>query len=238
MRILVFQHIAAEHPGIFRDLMRADAIAWDSIELDQGQQIPPFDGYDALMVFGGPMDVWQEDRHPWLVAEKAAIRRWTAERRGPYLGVCLGHQLLADALGGTVGPMTRPEVGIFDVKLTPAGRKCRLLHDMPSEFPTLQWHGAEVRELPRDAVALAENRYCAIQAFQAGRDAYGIQYHVEQTEETVPEWGRITEYRCALEEIMGPGGQVRLEQDANRNLAAFGETARILYRNFRALIDG
>src|SRR5215831_16601887 len=74
MRFLVFQHIAIEHPGIFRDFFAADGIAWDAVELDAGESIPSFDGYDALWVMGGPMDVWETDQHPWLVREMQAIR--------------------------------------------------------------------------------------------------------------------------------------------------------------------
>src|SRR5205807_7889213 len=81
MRFLVFQHAAVEHPGVLRDFLRADCIPWDAIELDQGAAIPPLEGYDALMVLGGPMDVWQEDRHPWLAREKVAIRQWVNGKR-------------------------------------------------------------------------------------------------------------------------------------------------------------
>jgi len=83
MRVLVFQHIAIEHPGIFRDFLAADGVAWDAVELDAGDPIPPLDGYDALLVMGGPMDVWEEDAHPWLAAEKRAIRAAVAERAMP-----------------------------------------------------------------------------------------------------------------------------------------------------------
>jgi len=236
MRFLVFQHVAAEHPGVLRDFMRADSIAWDTVELDAGAPIPSFDGYDALLAFGGPMDVWQEDRHPWLAREKAAVRRWVLEKKAPFLGVCLGHQLLADALGASVGLMAKPEVGVFDIELTPAGRRSPLFAGMPAAFPALQWHSAEVSTLPSGALTLAENDHCAIQALQVREKAYGIQCHVEQDERTVSEWGEIAEYRVALENIMGPGGQEQLQRAAKENMAAFGRAARIIYRNFRRLV--
>lgn len=233
MRVLVFQHVPEEHPGSFRDLMQADGVAWDPIELDAGEAIPALDGYDALMVFGGPMDVWQEEEHPWLVAEKAAIRAWIGAGK-PYLGICLGHQLLADALGGRVGLMPGPEVGVTDVSLTQAGRASPLFQGLPDTFPTLQWHGAAVQAPPPGGVILAQNAHCPIQALQVGPRAFGIQYHVELTDETVPEWGVIPEYRCALEAITGDGGQAVLEQATAERMPVFRAAAGTLYRNFRA----
>ncbi len=90
-RLLVFQHIALEHPGIFRDFMAEDGIEWDAVELDEGEAIPDLGDYAALWVMGGPMDVWEEDAHPWFKAEKAAIREAVTERGLPYFGFCLGH---------------------------------------------------------------------------------------------------------------------------------------------------
>jgi GMP synthase-like glutamine amidotransferase len=237
MRFLVFQHAAVEHPGVLRDLLRADGITWDAVELDEGRPIPALEGYHALMAFGGPMDVWQEDRHPWLAAEKQAIRSWVTEQKGPFLGVCLGHQLLADALGGKVELMAKPEIGVVDVKLTDAGRSAPLFAGLPPVLPVLQWHSAAVSELPLNAVKLAENDHCPIQAFQLGEMAYGIQYHVEQDERTVSEWAGIAEYRAALEAMLGAAGQEHLQRAATECMGAFSTAAATIYRNFRALAE-
>jgi len=104
MRVLVFQHIDCEHPGSLRQFLAEDKVEWDAVNLHLGEPIPNLNDYDALWVMGGPMDVWDIEECPWLVAEKAAIREWVSVLGKPYLGLCLGHQLLADALGGTCGP--------------------------------------------------------------------------------------------------------------------------------------
>jgi GMP synthase-like glutamine amidotransferase len=234
MRWLVFQHIAIEHPGALRDFLAEDGIAWDAVELDEGQRIPPLEGYDALLVMGGPMDTWQEDDYPWLIDEKRAIRAAIGQGM-PFLGVCLGHQLLADALGGTVGRSPVPEVGILDIALTEAGRTDPLFTGIAPCFPALQWHSYKVTRLPANARTLASSPLCANQAIAVGANAYGVQYHVELTEATVPEWGCVPAYRDALDVTLGPGGQKRLETEAARHLPAFRRDARRLYDNFLAI---
>ncbi|MBT5412968.1 MAG: type 1 glutamine amidotransferase [Rhodospirillaceae bacterium] len=236
MRFLVFQHIDVEHPGILRDFMAADGIAWDAVELDAGEEIPPLDGYDALVVMGGPMDVWQENEHPWLVAEKAAVREAVAERGMPYLGICLGHQLLAEALGGEVGPMGGAEVGVLPVAVTEEGRADPLFQDFAERFLCLQWHGAAVTRPPPGATVLAGSPVCANQAMRVGANAYGFQYHVEVTEQTVGDWAAIPEYERSLRETLGADGLDRFKDDMETALPQFNAAARRLYDSFKALV--
>jgi GMP synthase-like glutamine amidotransferase len=235
-RILVFQHIAIEHPGIFRDFLAEDGIDWQAVELDEGEPIPDLGAFDALWVMGGPMDVWQEDEHPWLVSEKAAIRQAVAERRMAYFGLCLGHQLLAEALGGAVGPAAEPEVGILEVELTEAGRRSPLFAAMATRAKCLQWHGAEVTRAPEGAEILASSPACRVQAMAVGSHAFGIQYHVELTATTVDDWAEVPEYAEALETTLGADALPRFKAEAAANMADFNRDARTLYDNFMAVL--
>lgn len=236
MKLLVLQHIAVEHPGVWHDFMRAGGVAWDTVELDAGEAIPALDGYDALISMGGPMDVFDETEHPWLREEKSIVREAVRERDMPFLGVCLGHQLLADALDGEVARMAVPEVGLMAVTLTPAGRADPLFDGLDERLACLQWHGCEIRTPPTGGEYLAASDICPSQAIRVGRRAYGLQFHVELTGETVAEWGAIPAYEQSLETALGSGALARLNADIAANLPQFNATAERIYENFIALI--
>ena len=193
MKLIVLQHLSVEHPGVFRDFLKADGITWETVEIDEGETIPDLAPFDAMMVMGGPQDVWQEEQYPWLKPEKAAIRRFVVEMKRPFLGICLGHQLLAEAVGGRVALGKTPEVGALQIMKTEAGRRDPLFAGVPDPINVLQWHGAEVTALPEGAEVLARSDACEIQAFRFGDRAYGLQSHVEVTGGTVADWAAIPE---------------------------------------------
>lgn len=232
MRLLVFQHIACEHPGILRTFLKEDGIEWQAVELDEGEAIPRLENYDMLWVMGGPMDVWDVEEHPWLVAEKRAIRHWVRELKRPFLGVCLGHQLLADALNGTCGPQRPPEVGILDIALTESGKADPVFGALPHHMKALQWHSVCVAQAPDDALILAKSDVCSNQAMRIGHNAYSMQYHVELEPETIPAWGCVPAYEQALTQVRGPDALAGLAKEAEPLMPEFVANARILYKNF------
>jgi GMP synthase-like glutamine amidotransferase len=182
------------------------------------------------------MDVWDVEDCPWLVDEKRAIRRWVRELSKPYIGLCLGHQLLADALGGTCGPQRPPEIGIHDVALTPAAEGDRVFNGLPKRFKAVQWHSVRVAQPPEGAVVLAQSDACPCQAIRVGQNAWGMQYHVEVEENTIAEWGSIPSYAKALEKTHGPGGLSRMAEAAKPYGINFAADAQTLYRNFMDVI--
>lgn len=238
MRILVFQHLRIETPGVFCDYFDADGHRWDVVELDEGEAIPSLSSYDVLWVMGGPMDTFEEDAYPWLVAEKEAVREWVRTLGRPFFGFCLGHQLLADALGGKVGRMASPEVGILEVDLTPEGLEDPLFRGAQPRADYFQWHSCAVLELPPGGVSLARSPACAVQALRLGACAYGVQFHMELTGRTVRDWGGVPAYAEALEKAMGKGALADLEREVAQRLPAFNREARRVYDNFMALANG
>lgn len=201
-KVLVFQHISCEPPGIFEDVLVARGAAITRVELDEGEPIPPLPGFDALVVMGGPMGAYEEVVHPWIDGELASIAE-ALDRRMPVLGVCLGAQLLACAAGGKAYAGHAPEVGVLPVRLLAAAADDHLFGPLPATIQALQWHG-DTFDLPPQAVLLASSDEYPNQVFRAGT-AYGIQFHVEVTSSIAQQWAEVPEYAAALDSVRGPG---------------------------------
>ena len=221
MDVLVLQHIACEPPGVFEDVLHERGNALKRVELDEGEPLPDWRGFDAVIAMGGPMSVNDEADLPWLVDEKRLIA--DAVRAGtPYWGVCLGVQLLASSLGASVYPGPEPEVGLLPVDLTDAGRADPVFGSLGMDLVTLQWHG-DTFDLPHGAVRLASSPAYANQAFRFER-AYGIQFHLEVSAEMAREWAGVPEYVASLERTLGadgaPGFLAAIEENADEMRSA------------------
>jgi GMP synthase (glutamine-hydrolysing) len=174
----VLQHVAVEGPGrIAAALARAGRVA-RPVRLDRGEPVPVGpQGLDGLVVLGGPMGVADTAAHPHLRAEMDLLAD-CVEAGVPVLGVCLGSQLLAAALGAGVRPSGSLELGWLPVQHLPAAAGDPLLGPLPDPFTALHWHG-DTLDLPIGATPLARSERTELQAFRAGDTAYGLLFHLE-----------------------------------------------------------
>ena len=212
--------------------MKEDNIKIDTVELDENEKIPNLDTYDAMIVMGGPMDTWQEEAYPWLKPEKEAIHKFVCINKKPYLGLCLGAQLLSEAIGGKVRKMKIPEIGVLKVSIK---NNKSLFKGLNKDLKVLQWHSYEAYDLPSNANLLTSSNECKVQAFSS-INAFGLQFHVEQTSETVPQWACVPEYKSALENTLGQNALENFKKDVEENLKIFNNSAKIIYNNFKKII--
>ena len=169
MNIIVLQHIDIEDPGYIKDLMLADGVKITTVELDEGEKIPKdLSKYDGMFCMGGPMDTYMEQEYPWLIEEKRKIKEFVVDLKKPYLGFCLGCQLLGEVVGGKVIKSNPPEIGIMDIKFTADKDKDKLFSQFPSEIKSLQWHSYEVQGLDesKDITLLASSPITKYQIFK------------------------------------------------------------------------
>ncbi len=231
MNVLVLQHIACEPPGVFEDVLLERGATIHRVELDEGERLPgSLDGIDAVVAMGGPMSVNDEDEHPWLVDEKRLIRA-AVESGLPFWGSCLGVQLLASSLGATVRTGERPEVGVLPVHPTDAAASDPVFAGISWPRSTLQWHG-DTFELPAEATLLASSPAYPNQAFRVGRVAYGVQFHVEVTDEMAQEWSRVPEYEASARAVLGEGGLDGLLTDYRAAMPEMLEDARAMFNRW------
>lgn len=237
--ILVLQHIAIEDPGYLKDLMEADGWNLFPIELDEGESIPTdLSGFDAMLCMGGPMDTWMEAEHPWLIEEKRRIHEWVVIMGKPFLGFCLGCQLLGEVLGGQVVESKPPEIGVLDVNMTAAAGDDTLFHDYPATIKALQWHSWEVQGLESnpDVTLLGSSDNTAYQIFKFRSNAYAMQFHIEVRSDTVMQWGCVPEYKSALESSLGESALGDFDAAARAQMPEMNRLAEQLYANFKRII--
>ena len=239
MKAIVLQHIKIEDPGYIKDLMLADGWNLTTIELDEGDKIPKnLNEFDAMLCMGGPMDTWMEKEFPWLIEEKLRIKEFVLDMEKPFLGFCLGCQLLGEAVGGQVVKSKIPEIGILDINFSKDKNQDKLFSSFPDKIKALQWHSYEVKNIEKnkDVTLLASSPTTKYQIFKYKKHAYGIQFHIEVKKNTVTDWGCVPEYKSALEKQLGKGALEKFDKEAKTNMATMNNYSTILYKNFKEII--
>ena len=221
MRILVTMHHPEEGPGTLGDFLAAKDADLVYARLYAGEPIPEGE-FGAVISMGGPMNVYEELMYPWLAAETAYLKAAAAQGT-PMLGICLGAQLIAKALGAEVVKSPVEEIGWRGLTLTAEGKEDPLFKGLPEDLAVFQWHGDMFR-IPAGASLLATGGDCPNQAFGLGR-AYGLQFHVEVTRPIVMAW-------CEKPEQEEPAGSGWEENGPEMN-----RQAGIIFENFWEIIN-
>ncbi|HKE95379.1 MAG TPA: gamma-glutamyl-gamma-aminobutyrate hydrolase family protein [Povalibacter sp.] len=197
-KLLVFQHSPTEPLGILDPLLRRNGFRVRYVNFARHPDTrPDISRYNGLIVLGGPMNVDQADRYPHLQTEIAAIQE-AVRGEIPVLGICLGAQLLAAALGANVRPNPVREIGWYRIHPTAAAQSDRLCRHFDGNQHVFQWH-AYTFDLPHGAVHLASTPTCPNQAFRYGERAYGLQFHLEADQPLIQRWLQVPEYRAEIE---------------------------------------
>ncbi|HLE80990.1 MAG TPA: type 1 glutamine amidotransferase [Dehalococcoidia bacterium] len=223
---------------MFEGLLIRRDISYRYVKLYEGESIPDLGPYSGVVLLGGPMNVYEEEAYPFLKREDAYIQQVLA-LGVPFLGICLGGQLLAKAVGGVVTRNGVREIGWHTVELDLQGQRDPLFAGLPESLPVFQWHG-DTFSIPKGAIRLATSPACENQAFRCGFGgiAYALQFHLEVTPAMVEEW--VREYGGELEGLRGlvtpasvlaqtPPQCERLRDIASRVFTNFCRLSRLRY---------
>ena len=204
MKVLVIRHVPHEHLGTLSHTLKANDLNYKYINLyEDGNPNIQLDDFSGLIILGGPMNAYETEKYPFLEIEDTLIKE-AASRDMPILGICLGAQLIAKALGARVIKNREKEIGWYPLRITGDAGSDDLFKHFNSEETVFQWHG-DTFELPDGAVHLAKSPLCLNQAFKYDSNIYALQFHLEVTPEMILEWLHVSENK---EEIMSLRGKV------------------------------
>ena len=229
--IYFIKHIDIEGPGTLGSFFEAKGYKTKIVDLGAGEKLPKLtNDVEAVVVLGGPMNVYEEEKYPFLKEEDKFIKQILKDEI-PFLGICLGSQLLAKAAGAKVGKSPKKEIGFSYIQLTGEGLVDPLFQGLVKKIFVYQWH-EDMFEIPLKGQLLAMGADCPHQALKFGRCAYGLQFHVEITDVSISEWsdqylkkpGRPQEFKT------------NMLSDYFKNKVRFDNTAEQIYNNFLNII--
>jgi len=228
--ILIIKHVEIEGPDTIEEFFKNTSWNIRIIDLSKGDSLNrDFKDIAAVISLGGPMNVYEEKKYPFLKDEDEFLKKALKEKI-PILGICLGAQLLAKACGAKVKKAPKEEIGWYKINLTDKGKKDTLFRGLDFQLDVFQWH-EDMFEIPKDALHLAESQGSPNQAFKFGENAYGLQFHIEVTPKMIESW--VNEYKESQERFNAKDMLI----EAYKRRESFRKQADTIYFNFAKIIS-
>jgi len=230
-RLLVLQHVAHELLGTLNPLLKRSGFRIRCVNFARHPDAgPSLDGYEGLVVLGGPMSANETDRLPHLITEMKLIEE-ALGRNLPVLGICLGAQLIARTLGAAVYPNRQKEIGWYDVSPTEDAGRDPLLSVLAETEKIFQWHG-ETFDIPKSTRHLAFSSLCANQAFRYGANVYGFQFHLEVDEPMIHRWLRVAENRKEIASLGDATSAERIQSETPAHIERLAQLSERVFGEF------
>ncbi|MEK6635363.1 MAG: type 1 glutamine amidotransferase [Planctomycetota bacterium] len=228
--VLFIKHIGIEGPGTIADFLKDNRIEYTVVDLSCGDKLPKLEkAFRSFICLGGPMNVYEEEKYSFLVGEDVFLKR-IVEEEVPFLGICLGAQLIAKATGARVTKNPVKEIGWYKIVLNDDGLNDNLFKGLPEIFKVFQWHG-DTFGIPYGGKRLAFSELCQNQTLKYGRNIYGIQFHVEVTKDMIIQWADT--YKGELESLKGiVSDKKKMLEDYSKLEGAYMKQAEQFYVNF------
>jgi len=234
--VLVLQHVPHEGPGSLNSLLQTAGFRIHTLKFwPEAETEPAPENYQGLIVLGGPMGVYEADKYRHLAGEKMLIERAVKDNL-PVLGICLGAQLLASALGARVYPSGIKEIGWYDLTPTQAAKDDPLFHHLRANEKVFQWHG-DTFDLPHGAVHLASSPLCTNQAFRYGRNVYALQFHLEVDAKMIDAWLDVPQNRAEIAALKGSIDPKTIRADTRRHIARLENLSGAIFGDFIRLLE-
>ena len=228
----MFQNEECEHLGVFSKILNENNISYQYIKLYEEEEIPNLNDYSAIIILGGPMNVYEERKYPFLKKENSSIKE-ALKINKPMLGICLGAQIIARAAGAKVYPAKRKEIGWFTLNLTTGGIENDVFRGLERQFTVFQWHG-DTFDIPSGSIKLAKSNLFPNQAFSIGKTIYALQFHLEVTKKMILEW--VNRYEAELVTLKEEVDPDEMLKSSEHHIQPLNNHAFLLFSNFLHLI--